>query len=42
MVVHTYNPSSQETKAGGLQVEGQKGYVARYYLENKETKELIL
>jgi hypothetical protein len=29
MVVHAYNPSTQETEAGGLQVKVNLGYTVR-------------
>jgi hypothetical protein len=29
MVVHPYNPSIQEAEAGGLQAQGQLGYIVR-------------
>jgi hypothetical protein len=26
IVVHSYNPSTQEVEAGGFQIQGQRGY----------------
>jgi hypothetical protein len=40
MVVHTYNPSTLEAKAGGLQAEASLGYIVRPCLKEKEKKEL--
>jgi hypothetical protein len=40
MVVHTYNPSTQEAEAGGLRVQGQSAYIDRSLLRNKNKVEM--
>jgi hypothetical protein len=36
MVVHTYNPSTQEAEAGGLQVGGQPGLHSKISSQKKK------
>jgi hypothetical protein len=38
VVVQACNPSTQKDEAGGLQVPGQPGYMARFYLKKQRPK----
>jgi hypothetical protein len=41
MVVHAFNPSTQEAEAGGLQDPGQPGLHSEILSQNKTNKKFI-